>query len=90
MPIEKDKDPELELKTYFNSNNVVKCLNRIESLTVDVSNELLSSIMDESDLNQLENWFKLENLIGCLVNDIETYYYFYSIIIFFYNRIKTK
>lgn len=71
-PNEKNQnDIEIELKNYFGTNNVVKCLNRIECLTVDLSIELLS-IMEETDLNKLENWSDIENLIGCLVNDIET------------------
>ena len=70
LPESANIDAEIELKNYFGLDKVSKCLNRIETESYQLSSDLVSQLEDIG-LNEFESWLKIENLIGCLINNIE-------------------
>jgi len=61
---------EIDLKSHFGCDHVVECLNRIECKTFQIPVEYIS-MLEELDLKELDDWMNIENLIGCLINNVK-------------------
>ena len=62
-----------DLQAFFGTTNVLECRNRIDSKVVDCSTSIIDDCFLNADLNNHETWINLENLIGCLINNIDLY-----------------
>jgi hypothetical protein len=64
-PIEKSN-----LEAYFGKNKVTSCMNRVDIKAISCEKTYLNNLITECDLSLFENWTNADNLIGCLINDI--------------------
>ena len=61
---------EFDLKCYFGSDRVVECLNRIECKKFEIPVQYIS-LLEKLDMKELDDWLNIENLVGCLINNIK-------------------
>ncbi len=69
-PKQHSLDTKKEFEAYFGSKRVLECLNRLETRTMTVNRKILNHLCDivlEND----QNWFEAENLIGAHLNQIK-------------------
>lgn len=71
IPNEEKLGAKNDLEQYFGAQSVLECLNRIESKIVDCPESLVNEKLLRIDLNSGDNWIEADNLIGCLINNIE-------------------
>jgi len=64
-----------ELETHFGIKRVLKCLNRVHTKIVDCDSNILKEILEQVNQinleNKIENYTLVENIIGCLDNNID-------------------
>ena len=68
--IERFDDLKETFQTYFGQNKVAETLTRIETKVASIDEELMSKIFLKSDLGQFESWMEIDNLVGCLTQNI--------------------
>lgn len=68
--ITKEIDCEKKLQEFFGLKRVFSCLNRIDCQVKNCPVELSKEILFKNVTNG-KNWIDIENLLGCLINDID-------------------
>ena len=63
------------LDSYFGSKRVIKCLNRVDTKIVECQPSILKEIYSQANdiysKHNMDNFVLMENLIGCLDNQID-------------------
>ena len=70
LPADSKIDSELDLKSYFGNDCVIKCLTRVETKTYQLASDL-NTFCEEFNLEEFNEWLKFENIVGCLINNIK-------------------
>ncbi|RNA43554.1 ribonuclease P subunit [Brachionus plicatilis] len=73
-----DVDSEKEFKDFFGSKRVFNCLNRIDCQVKTCPGELIDKILLKN-LIKGKDWIDAENLLGCLINNIDLKNFFANI-----------
>ncbi len=68
--IERFDDLKETFQSYFGQHKVAETLTRIETKVASIDEELMSKIFLKSDLSQFESWMEIDNLVGCLTQNI--------------------
>ena len=59
------------LDDYFGCERTLNCLNRVDARVVECSSSVLNELAGNSNETNIENFVSIENLIGCLLNQIK-------------------
>jgi hypothetical protein len=59
------------LDDYFGCERTLNCLNRVDARVVECSSSVLNELAGNSNEANIENFVSIENLIGCLLNQIK-------------------
>ncbi len=63
-----------ELEAHFGVKRVLQCLNRIDKKVVECDSNIVKEILEQTNQisfdNKVENYPIIENLIGCLDNQV--------------------
>ena len=59
------------LDDYFGCERTLNCLNRVDVKVLECSSSVLSELTGSLNETNIEHFISIENLIGCLLNQIK-------------------